>query len=112
MSEGIDVGALASFPVGEGRRIYGDTIGIDYDIAICNDEGELYAVDDTCTHSLASLSEGWIEECRVECPLHSAEFDLKTGEALSLPAVKPVRTYRVEVVDGRVLLFPGQPRPQ
>jgi 3-phenylpropionate/trans-cinnamate dioxygenase ferredoxin subunit len=64
------------------------------------DDGEFYAVDDTCTHQDASLSEGWLEGCLVECPLHAASFDLRTGMPTCLPARRPVRTHRVTVDDG------------
>ncbi|MFD9005757.1 bifunctional 3-phenylpropionate/cinnamic acid dioxygenase ferredoxin subunit [Streptomyces sp. NPDC059582] len=64
------------------------------------DDGELYAIDDTCTHQDASLSEGWLEGCLVECPLHAASFDLRTGQPACLPARRPVRTHRVTVDDG------------
>ncbi|MGW1725346.1 bifunctional 3-phenylpropionate/cinnamic acid dioxygenase ferredoxin subunit [Streptomyces sp. NPDC002306] len=64
------------------------------------DDGELYAIDDTCTHQDASLSEGWLEGCVVECPLHAASFDLRTGQPTCLPARRPVRTHRVTVDDG------------
>ncbi|MFQ5512174.1 MAG: non-heme iron oxygenase ferredoxin subunit [Candidatus Krumholzibacteriia bacterium] len=60
--------------------------------------GEFYAIADTCSHALAYLSEGeLLEDCRVQCPDHAAVFDLKTGEALELPAVAPVDTYPVTV---------------
>lgn len=110
MSDGIDVGAVEDFPLQAGRRIYGDQINLPYDIAILNDEGTLYAIDDTCTHSAVSLTEGWVENGAVECPLHAACFSLATGEALCLPAVRPVNTHQVEVIDGRVLLYPDLPR--
>jgi 3-phenylpropionate/trans-cinnamate dioxygenase ferredoxin subunit len=64
------------------------------------EDGELYAIDDTCTHQDASLSEGWLEGCLVECPLHAASFDLRTGQPTCLPARRPVRTHRVSVDDG------------
>lgn len=60
-------------------------------------DGELYAIDDTCTHQDASLADGWLEGCEVECPLHSAIFDLRTGEPDGLIARRPVRTHRVLV---------------
>ncbi|MFJ8545872.1 bifunctional 3-phenylpropionate/cinnamic acid dioxygenase ferredoxin subunit [Streptomyces sp. NPDC093586] len=63
-------------------------------------DGELYAIDDTCTHQDASLSEGWLEGCLVECPLHAASFDLRTGVPTCLPARRAVRTHRVTVDDG------------
>lgn len=58
---------------------------------------EVFAVDDTCTHSDASLSEGDVTGFKIECWLHGAEFDLRTGQALTPPAVTPVKTYSVSV---------------
>jgi len=58
---------------------------------------EVFAVDDTCSHSEASLSEGDVTDFKIECWLHGAEFDLRTGEALTPPAVAPLHTYGVHV---------------
>ena len=62
----------------------------DEPIAIFNVDGDLYAIGDTCSHEEASLSEGDVFDTCVECPLHGAEFDLKTGRPRTLPAVTPV----------------------
>jgi 3-phenylpropionate/trans-cinnamate dioxygenase ferredoxin subunit len=58
---------------------------------------QVFAIDDTCSHSDASLSEGDVTDFKIECWLHGAEFDLRTGEALTPPAVAPLRTYGVHV---------------
>ena len=58
---------------------------------------EVFALDDTCSHSDASLSEGDVTDFKIECWLHGAEFDLRTGEALTPPAVAPLHTYGVHV---------------
>jgi 3-phenylpropionate/trans-cinnamate dioxygenase ferredoxin subunit len=58
---------------------------------------EVFAVDDTCTHSDASLSEGDITDFKIECWLHGAEFDLRTGQALTLPATQALETYAVKI---------------
>lgn len=58
---------------------------------------EVFAIDDTCSHSDASLSEGDVADFKIECWLHGAEFDLRTGEALTPPAVAPLKTYEVHV---------------
>ena len=60
---------------------------------------EVFAIGDVCSHSDASLSEGDITDFKIECWLHGAEFDLRTGEALTPPAVAPVKNYSV-TVDG------------
>ncbi len=72
-------------------RTGGDTI------ALFNCDGTYYAMDDTCTHEEASLSDGWLEGTEITCPLHGAIFDVTTGAALCLPATTPVRTYPVHV---------------
>ena len=70
-------------------------------VAIFNCAGRFLAIDDTCTHEDASLSEGTLCQengrCRVECPWHGSQFDLETGAVLGLPAVKPVRPYPVRI---------------
>lgn len=73
-------------------------------IAIIRCGERFYAIDDTCTHEEASLSEGevWDYDCSVECPLHGARFSLETGEVLALPAILPVKTYPVTVENGEV----------
>lgn len=88
---------LEDLPPGESVRIQADV-----PIAVFNADGDLYAIDDTCSHQDASLSDGWLEGCFVECPLHAALFDLRTGMPSCLPAKKPVRTHTVLVYDGHV----------
>ena len=79
----------------------GKAIAVDIEgkrIAVFNISGTYYAIDDECTHDLASLAEGGInDDCTVECPWHGAQFDLKTGKAMTLPAVEAVRTYKVRI---------------
>ena len=71
-------------------------------VALCNVDGELYALEDVCTHAFAHLSEGRLEGDRISCPLHGAKFDVRTGAAKGLPAVKPVPTHALKVEDGQV----------
>ncbi|HEX6341302.1 bifunctional 3-phenylpropionate/cinnamic acid dioxygenase ferredoxin subunit [Umezawaea sp.] len=93
----IRVCTVIDLPPGEAVRVVAHV-----PIAVFNAEGELYAVDDTCTHQDASLADGWLEDCRVECPLHASSFDLRTGLPSGPPAKRPVRTYPVVVLDGVV----------
>lgn len=74
-------------------------------IAIFNCGGTYYALDDTCSHADASLAEGELlaGQCQVACPLHGARFDIRSGDALSMPAVTPVGTYKV-TVDGTAIM--------
>jgi 3-phenylpropionate/trans-cinnamate dioxygenase ferredoxin component len=98
----IVVGRLEDIPLGEAVRVEAEV-----PIAVFNVEGELLAIDDTCTHQDASLADGWLEGCRVECPLHAACFDLRTGMPSGPPAKMPVRTHEVVVEDGLVYVRVG-----
>ncbi len=71
-------------------------------IAVFNVDGELLSTDDTCTHAESSLAEGFIEGDTVECEMHFAKFCIRTGAALTRPAVIPLKTYPVRVSDGQV----------
>ena len=86
---------LEELPDGSMRLIHGagSTIGL-YRCA-----GSLYAIEDRCSHDDGPLCEGEWDgaACEVECPRHGSRFDLRTGNALSLPAYLPVETYPVSV---------------
>ncbi len=71
-------------------------------ILVARWEGQVYAIDDLCTHDGGPLGEGEVDDCQVECPRHGARFDLKTGKATCLPAVGGVSVYSVEVRDGDI----------
>jgi nitrite reductase/ring-hydroxylating ferredoxin subunit len=73
-------------------------------IAIFKLEDGFYAINNRCSHEEAYLSEGEIENGAIECPLHGAVFDIRTGRNLSLPAVLPVRTYPVKVENGVIYI--------
>jgi 3-phenylpropionate/trans-cinnamate dioxygenase ferredoxin subunit len=64
-----------------------------------------YAADDVCTHEFAYLSEGYCEDGIIECPLHQARFDVKSGMPLGPPASTCLGTYRTELVGGMVRVF-------
>lgn len=85
------VGQLLDFNDGKPHRV--EVNGQDILIAVVNDE--VYAVSDTCTHAEVSLSEGELFDCKIECFLHGAAFDLRTGIPTSPPATTPLATYEV-----------------
>jgi 3-phenylpropionate/trans-cinnamate dioxygenase ferredoxin subunit len=66
-------------------------------LAVCRVGDEYFALDDRCTHDNGPLGEGLVEDHEIECPRHGARFDIRTGKALVLPAVVPVRVYPVRV---------------
>lgn len=73
-------------------------------IAVYNVGGAFYASDDVCNHGQASLAEGWLEGEEIECPLHGGRFNVKTGMPCAPPVSRPMKTYRVALRDGQVVL--------
>ena len=66
-------------------------------IALCNFDGSIYAIDDVCTHDRGPLDQGELIGHEIECPRHGARFDVRTGVATRLPAIRPVTTYPVSI---------------
>ena len=101
-AELIDVCPLAELPPGSSRIVEWE----DLEIGIFNCRGEIYAIEDRCSHDNGPLVEGELdqERCAVECPRHGSLFDLQTGKPLTLPAYVPVDTFPVRVEDDIVKL--------
>lgn len=78
------------------------------ELAIYRLEDGYYATSNICTHQYAKLTEGYIEEDMVECPLHQALFDIRTGKAQGGLAKIDLRTYDVKVEGERILVNLGQ----
>lgn len=95
MSNSHLVGCVKDFPSGSIKKVEVDGL----EIALINSAEGFFAVNDVCTHAEVSLSDGTLNGCLLECPMHGAEFDVRTGEAKSLPATKPLEVYKV-VIDG------------
>lgn len=69
-----------------------------------DDEGDLHAISDICSHGQVSLSDGEVDGRTIECWLHGSTFDLRTGAPLSLPAIRPVPVYPLTLDGDRVLV--------
>ena len=74
------------------------------DICVVRQGSEVFAIADLCSHAEASLSEGDVTTGRIECWLHGAEFDLRTGEVVTPPASAPVEIYSVSIEGDTVLI--------
>jgi 3-phenylpropionate/trans-cinnamate dioxygenase ferredoxin subunit len=98
----VPVCRVGEVPDGQARRFV--LAGVE--VVIYNCRGQHFANDGICTHALSSLEEGTVDRvrCTVECPLHGAEFDLRTGEALTPPAVLAVKVFPVEIEGGQILV--------
>ncbi len=97
----VDVCAAADLSDGEAAVVIDDEEG---EIAVFRVGDEYFGLEDRCSHQEAALSDGFVEGCAVECPLHASLFDLRTGVPTGLPATRPVPTYRVQVAGGRVVV--------
>ena len=75
-----------------------------HEVALYQVNDEYFATSNVCTHAYALLSDGYCEAGQVECLLYAANFDIRTGKALTLPAYIPVDTYPVKVVDGDIVV--------
>jgi 3-phenylpropionate/trans-cinnamate dioxygenase ferredoxin component len=71
-------------------------------MVIVKSDGEVYALDEFCTHEEVSLVDGEIYDHTVECWLHGSCFDLRSGKPTGPPATKPLATYQIRVEDGDV----------
>ncbi len=83
------------------RCLHGVEVGGERIVLVSRD-GEIHALEDRCSHQDFPLSDGTLEDGQLECLYHGARFDPSTGKALSLPAIKPVRTFPVEIRDAHV----------
>jgi 3-phenylpropionate/trans-cinnamate dioxygenase ferredoxin subunit len=74
----------------------------DLEIGVFNCNGQMYAIEDRCSHDDGELVDGELdpEDCTIECPRHGSRFDLRTGNPLNLPAYVPIDTFPVLVEDG------------
>ena len=87
------VARKSEIPAGTTKRVKADG----QDVLLCNVDGEIYAIEDVCTHDGGALDQGELMGERIMCPRHGAFFDVRTGDALTLPAILPVQTFKVRV---------------
>lgn len=95
-----DIASADDLPPGE--RLYLDLDG--QAVMVLNVGGEYYAIGDVCSHDNGPLGEGELDGCQVICPRHGAHFDVHTGKAVKLPAVKPIPWYPVKLDGGRLYI--------
>ena len=93
MSDFFKVAKTSEIPQG-GKKL----VEVDFlPVAIFNIGGEYYAIEDVCTHDGGPLAEGTLENEEIICPRHGARFNVKTGQALCMPAFESVECYEVKI---------------
>ena len=95
MPETLTVCPIDQLPPGERKLVEWE----DMEILVVNCDGDIYAIEDRCSHDDGELGEGTLhtDRCAVECPRHGALFDLKSGKPLTLPAYQSVETFPVRL---------------
>ncbi len=102
--EFVEIAPVSELPNGE--RLFVD-LG-DKPIVIFNIAGQFFAIGDVCSHDDGPLGDGIIEGNNIVCPRHGAEFDVRTGKAMAMPAVVDIPAYPVQIRDGNI--FVGTPK--
>ena len=67
-------------------------------------DDEVYCIDDVCTHDGGTLGDGEVDDHCLVCPRHGAKFDIRTGEAVTMPATEATASHEVKIVDGTVYI--------
>jgi 3-phenylpropionate/trans-cinnamate dioxygenase ferredoxin subunit len=96
----VEVARTDEIPAGQCKAVIID----DRMVAVVNLDGNYYAIDNVCTHDYAELCDGMILGDRIQCPLHGAQFNIRTGTVEAPPAYEPLRTYPVRREGGAVLV--------
>lgn len=102
--EFVEIAPASELPIGE--RLFVD-VG-DKTLVIFNIAGKFFAIGDVCSHDDGPVGEGSLEGYNIVCPRHGAEFDIRTGKVMQMPAVVDIPAYPVQVRDGKI--FVGIPK--
>ncbi len=99
----VEIGAADELAAGERMVLQID----DKFVAVFNVDGDYFAIEDRCSHDDGELADGALNGCEIECSRHGAKFDIRTGKALSSPAIVDIESYGVKVeADSLLLAWP------
>jgi 3-phenylpropionate/trans-cinnamate dioxygenase ferredoxin component len=104
MSEASYTRACALSDLADGEALSVELAGLPEPVAIVRTKGEVFAIQDVCSHAEVPLSEGEVDGCTIECWLHGSRFDLRTGKPTGMPATEPVPVYPVKIEGDDVLV--------
>ncbi|HUP87750.1 MAG TPA: non-heme iron oxygenase ferredoxin subunit [Longimicrobiales bacterium] len=102
MAEFVKVASVDQLPAGSALQV---VMPDGLKVCLANSEGEIYAIADRCTHADFSMSIGTVHGGgTIECAWHGARYNMATGKAIRLPAIKPIKTFEVKVEGGDILV--------
>lgn len=100
----VGIGKLSDFPEGKMKKVFVEG----RELLIANIRGDIYSIDDVCTHEECSLADGFLQGEVVTCPCHLAQFNVKTGSVLQNPAtgdvIEPEPTFKIKVENEKVFV--------
>ncbi len=96
----LEIAPASELPNGE--RLFVEIEG--KPVVIFNVGGQLFSIADVCSHDDGPVGEGRLEGYNITCPRHGAQFDIRTGKVIQMPAVVDISAYPIRVVDGMILL--------
>ncbi|NPA06460.1 MAG: non-heme iron oxygenase ferredoxin subunit [Chloroflexi bacterium] len=96
----VDIASVDEVPPGARLLLTVD----EWDVVAINIDGQIFVLEDRCTHEDLPLGEGELEDYILTCPYHGARFDVRTGAVVSPPATEPLLTFPVRVRDGRIAI--------
>jgi 3-phenylpropionate/trans-cinnamate dioxygenase ferredoxin subunit len=99
----VKVATLDQVQPGQRKLVFVD----DEPVALFNIDGQIFCLADLCTHDNGPLADGELFNHQIECPRHGARFDIRTGQALTLPATAPIPVYRVQIEGNDILIDPS-----
>ncbi len=102
--EYVEIAPASELPAGE--RLFVEIEG--KPIVIFNIAGQFFSIADVCSHDDGPVGEGTLEGFSITCPRHGAQFDVRTGKVLQMPAVVDIPAYPVQIRDGNI--FIGMPK--
>lgn len=102
-----DPSTVEFYEVGNADLNNGERLFVEIDnrpIVVFNLAGQYYAIGDVCTHDEGPLGDGMLEGFNIICPRHGAEFDIRTGKVVQLPAVVDIPAYPVKIINGNLMI--------
>ncbi len=103
----LDASQVEYFEIGEDNVLSGERLFVEIDgkpLVVFKIAGQYFAIGDICSHDEGTLGDGILEGFVIVCPRHGAEFDIRNGKAMTMPAVVDIPAYPVRVVDGKILI--------